>query len=609
MRSRVLLSAAAAVAAAAALAPAGAGAATWCVPATGADGCAGDHVSASVAAAVAAADTAPGPDTVLIGAGVHNLGDGVSVGSETTELVGAGRDETVLTVDPLQPDDGFTRRIVSGYMSRLADLTLRLASADLDDGNNGSVEGADVYDGIVEHVRVDADGAVFGDGDNDGRGSALLLRNGALRDVEVDFAPGSDTEGLTVGGWHLGEPVELTDVRVRSDVALRVSPQPVDEATDPVVRVRRTRLDGVVPVMVSSGVVDVSDSVVASRARRTRWEGDTTAALYVTNGYPKTPASVTLDRVTLVARGGQPAGDAPHYLFNVGGNGGTAHPARVQARHLLASGFDRTLLRGDWGGAVDVAVASSLLDVRDGAESVVEDPDGSGGGSATVALGGNRTGDPLFADAAAGDWRVRAGSPAVDVGGEELIAGEPTDLAGAPRPADGDGDGVIAADAGAFEHQYVAPHDPGTGGPGGSGGGSGGAGGGPQPRPADRVAPVVRGLRWAGAARRGAAARRGGAVGAPGPQEAKARTAGTLRFVLSERAKVVVTVERRAGRRWTRVGTVRAGWRAKGRAAVVVGTRLGRSALPSGALRATVVATDGAGNRSKPRAVRFAHRR
>jgi len=44
------------------------------------------------------------------------------------------------------------------------------------------------------------------------------------------------------------------------------------------------------------------------------------------------------------------------------------------------------------------------------------------------------------------------GSPAIDIGGEDLIPGEATDLGGSARPTDGDGDGVVLADAGAFEH-------------------------------------------------------------------------------------------------------------------------------------------------------------
>jgi hypothetical protein len=47
------------------------------------------------------------------------------------------------------------------------------------------------------------------------------------------------------------------------------------------------------------------------------------------------------------------------------------------------------------------------------------------------------------------------GSPAVDIGGADLLPGDATDLAGNPRPSDGDGNGAVLTDAGAFERVYT----------------------------------------------------------------------------------------------------------------------------------------------------------
>ena len=58
---------------------------------------------------------------------------------------------------------------------------------------------------------------------------------------------------------------------------------------------------------------------------------------------------------------------------------------------------------------------------------------------------------------ASGDYRLAAGSPAIDIGGADLVPGGSTDLAGSPRPVDGDGDGAALSDAGAFEFQPPGP--------------------------------------------------------------------------------------------------------------------------------------------------------
>ncbi len=65
-----------------------------------------------------------------------------------------------------------------------------------------------------------------------------------------------------------------------------------------------------------------------------------------------------------------------------------------------------------------------------------------------VTGGGNTAAEPRFAQLAGRNLRLMPGSPAIDGG---LAAGVATDIGGAARPVDGNGDGTPAADMGAYE--------------------------------------------------------------------------------------------------------------------------------------------------------------
>lgn len=191
-------------------------------------------------------------------------------------------------------------------------------------------------------------------------------------------------------------------------------------------------------------------------------------------------------------------------------------------------------------------------------------PSGSNAGNGTTFIApGNTEGDPRFRGP--GDYRLQAGSPAIDAGDPE--AGLATDLLGQIRPLDGNDDGRSVIDQGAYE--FVPPA---------------------KPQPVCETDPAL----------------------CPAPPEIQDTTApsvsrikflaptkkkgGYLKFTLSEAATVRATLKPTpAGKGRNRRKTVKL---AKKGAAGVNKVTIRKGRMKPGKYRLTIVATDAAGNSS-----------
>ena len=176
---------------------------------------------------------------------------------------------------------------------------------------------------MVEHVKVDAVGAMFGAGDNNGRAEAMLLRNGAAHDIEIDLNPALDTEGMQTG--YLTELSNVT-VRARRDA----SSGSTRSRTAPM-RVSRVFLQGSPALSVANETgldarMELSDAVLDASVAS---PAEPAVGVHDSNGLPPKTIELAMDRVTIVGNG-----NPESVAMEVSGQGrAEADRARSQARH------------------------------------------------------------------------------------------------------------------------------------------------------------------------------------------------------------------------------------------------------------------------------------
>ena len=242
----------------------------------------------------------------------------------------------------------------------------------------------------------------------------MLIRAGGAKHLEISFDPGIDATGLSIGA-NSGLPVDVEDVAIESPFPLssgqQTEPDPVTNTA------RRLVIHSADPVSAYDGFLELSDSVIDVSSAAPGTVDDYAVGIRVADGRPPDPAGLTLDRVTFVGNGGRFS--AP---LSVAGQGSPI-PTFIRARHIVASDFGHTLAYQNFGSNPTAKIDYSNVDTGPGAiVDTGETPGDFDGDLATR----NRSGDPLLLP----DLSLALSSPAIDIGGADLLAGTPTDLAG-----------------------------------------------------------------------------------------------------------------------------------------------------------------------------------
>ncbi len=333
------------------------------------------------------------------------------LGTDPVTIEGAGRDQTVVTTSSaanayvLDLNPGARKATLRDLDVRVPDTAPDNAGAGLQLAHQATLERVDITIANPGSAGSDAINSIVG--------------YARLHDVRV-HAIGSGKVGYGVRIGNTAGQVDIDGLRVDAPHSSGLA------ASGPGNNVSAYRVEVTSPaqtaVSVSAGNVTVEDVLVTDAALP--------FAVVASSSY----AALTVRQATVTYAG---ALNAAPFLVQTTGSA----PAGITATDTVATGYTSAFVRSgqSGGGTADLDLYFSALPAVAGLEA----------GPGAVSKQDVITADPLLG----ADHRPLPGSPVIDAGDPEPD-GYPLDLAGAPRRQDGNGDGVVRRDMGAFE---VAP--------------------------------------------------------------------------------------------------------------------------------------------------------
>jgi len=405
---------------------AGAAATTICVPTFRSDcpNAGGNKAVADVEQAMSTDASDGKADTIRIAPGTYTedgsfepVGGTPGVyeptGSDPLTIVGAGPASTVLTSSATGNLYLFNLGFNNTRLIVIRDLTARIP-ASFDDGLGGGFQlDGDTLDNVDIVSRNKDSGGI-----DSVIGAGNVFRNGEVRG---EFG-GTIDDGLRAGGAS-GGSLLVEDATIRGASWSLIASEAGSQLT-----VRRTDVIGAR----TYGAIATRGSLIVENSRMTVADG---VGLYASASTD--PTSLTVNHTTVL-------------------NGGASYPAidieKASGAANVTVNASNSILRGFSSGykvnaAAGPGIGVAKLTVR------YSDLAAKGTNSGLLDIGtGNIDIDPQLA----ADLSLPADSPAVDAG-DPAPGGLATDFLGAPRPVDGNGDGVARRDMGAFEYQPPAP--------------------------------------------------------------------------------------------------------------------------------------------------------
>src|SRR3954453_14423109 len=342
----------------------------------------------------------PAPNRVGTGAADFSLAGGFTFDTkagEGVDIVGSGRGFT-RPLNPSTANAASTLKLGGQRESSVSDLSI---VAPTPSGNPGVAWGL-ATSATVRRVDV----------------------SGVSNYIAVQLNYGGKIEESTIHGVAAYAAIGTSGGASISDSSIETAGEPIGASGT--LRVTRTRIDAHSgPRVAGNGALTITDSLI------------------LTHGGPGLWTSVG-GNTTLHATGDTVVGDGSGSAGLMAGEGGASHHTHVTVANTILTGYGHSIIANQAGGSVDVKLSHSAFDV-----------------STVVATAGqvDTTDANLHVPAGFGaPYHLAPDSPLVDAG--DPVAASQSDLEGAARSLDGNGDGTATPDIGAFELPAPPPPPP-----------------------------------------------------------------------------------------------------------------------------------------------------